>query len=318
MMSRHRIAAVVAGVVVVFALVLVAGLASSGSAATRGQTVRTGSASFTDPAGDVQGTAPDITSVVVGDNPASGKITVTATVAGYASGSAAFQLVRVYLNTDKNAATGAPDQGGIEYALGAGRDAEGSGWWIDRWDGSKYAEIAQSATVGFTRSGDVMTWTFNKADIGGSSGFAFCAWSSSWDAADNRLGEDSAPDDGMWSYDLSAPFTPPATQTAPAPLLKPVIAAPTATPAKLSAGKRAAVAFRVVRSDSGEALTTGTMICDPSVGGKVLPHSESFKGGTARLSFLVPQSAKGKSLKVKVTIKVGTQAATRIATYLIN
>ena len=60
------------------------------------------------------------------------------------------------------------------------------------------------------------------------------------------------------------------------------------------------------------------MICDPSVAGKVLPHSELFKGGQARLSFAVPRSAKGKALKVKVTIKLGTQSTTKIASFRIS
>jgi hypothetical protein len=60
------------------------------------------------------------------------------------------------------------------------------------------------------------------------------------------------------------------------------------------------------------------MICDPSVAGKVLRHAEQFKAGNARLSFAVPRGTKGKSLKVKVTIKVGTQSTTRVAGFRIG
>jgi hypothetical protein len=100
--------------------------------------------------------------------------------------------------------------------------------------------------------------------------------------------------------------------------VKPVIGTPVTSPLAVVAGKRLTVSFRVTRSDTGAPLTAGRMICDPSVAGKVLPHAESFKGGTARLAFVVPKTAKGKQLKVKVTIKTATQSATRVATYRVK
>ena len=72
------------------------------------------------------------------------------------------------------------------------------------------------------------------------------------------------------------------------------------------------------RSDTGAPLTTGKMVSDPSVAGKVLVHAESFKGGNAKLSFLIPRTAKGKLLKVKVTIKAGAKSATTVATFRVK
>ena len=92
--------------------------------------------------------------------------------------------------------------------------------------------------------------------------------------------------------------------------------APATIPAKAAAGKRFTVAFRVTRG--GAVLDSGTMICDPSIGGTVIPHAESYAGGTAKLSFTVPKTAKGKLLKVKVTIKVDNQSTTRIATFHVG
>jgi hypothetical protein len=96
---------------------------------------------------------------------------------------------------------------------------------------------------------------------------------------------------------------------------KPVIAKPVAVPAKPLAGKPFTVSFKVTRSDTGTSLLRGTMICDPSVSGKVIRHAESFRAGTARLSFVIPADAGGKLLKVKVTIKVQGGSATRVATF---
>jgi hypothetical protein len=244
-------------------------------------------------------------------------------VAGY---SAAFaddstRVVRVYMDTDQNVATGALDQGGIEYTLAAARNASDNGWWIDRWDGTRYVEIPQSAGMHFTASGDTLAWTFNKTDIGGAAGFAFFTWASTWDANDAQTGEDDGPDAGTWVYDLSTPPPPtpaPAPKTPQGVTLKAVLGAPIVVPAKPIAGKAFTVVFHVTRNDTGAALTTGKMICDPSVNGKVLPHTESFKSGTAKLSFLIPKTMKGKQLAVKVTIKVGTQSTTRVVTYRIT
>ena len=316
-MRRHSIPVRAAGVVAVVVFSLAAGLANSGSAATNARAVTGGSKTFTDGAADVQGSAPDITTVVVGDDPTSGAITVTVTAVGYGSIAAdAYPLLKVYLDTDKNPLTGSPRQSGAEYALATERGPAGSGWWIARWDGSKYVDAAQSPTMSFTRGGDTMTWTVNKSDIGVSTGMGLFVWTSTWNANDEQTGEDNAPDDGVWTYDLSV--SAPAPLTPPTAALKAAIGAPKATPAKAVAGKRFTVVFPVTRSDTGAALTTGTMICDPSVAGKVLPHSELFKGGQARLAFAVPRSAKGKTLKVKVTIKLGTQSTTKIATFRIS
>ena len=93
-------------------------------------------------------------------------------------------------------------------------------------------------------------------------------------------------------------------------VVRPVIGPATTVPVQAKAGKRLAVAFKVMRSDNRKPLTTGTMICDPSTAGKMIAHAESFRAGVARLSFVVPATA--TQVRVKVTIKAGTQSATRI------
>jgi hypothetical protein len=101
-------------------------------------------------------------------------------------------------------------------------------------------------------------------------------------------------------------------------VVRPLIARPHITPVRPIAGKRFLVSFAVTRSDNHHPLTNGTMTCDPSVHGKVIAHTESFAGGTARLSFTIPKTVKGKLLTIKVTIRVGGQSATRIATFHIK
>lgn len=115
-----------------------------------------------------------------------------------------------------------------------------------------------------------------------------------------------------------APATTVRPQPSPSLPLKAVIGAPSTSSKTATAGKRFAVTFPVKRSDNGAPLKTGKMICDPSVAGKVIPHSEQFKNGSASLSFVVPKSANGKLLKVKLTIKVGTKSTTRVAQFRVT
>jgi len=103
-------------------------------------------ATFTDPAGDAPG-APDITAVSLADDAASGTITIKVTAVGFGTVATAGgeNLVKAYINADRNESTGSADQDGAEYTLGAWKDSDGSsGWTMSRWDGSKFALMPQS------------------------------------------------------------------------------------------------------------------------------------------------------------------------------
>ena len=101
------------------------------------------------------------------------------------------------------------------------------------------------------------------------------------------------------------------------PSIRDVIGKPTLVPAHLRAGARATVTFKVTRSDNGRRLVGGTMDCNPAIGGKTLTHGDSFKRGTATLNLTVPRSAKGKLLKVRVTITFDGRRATRLGSFRI-
>ena len=60
------------------------------------------------------------------------------------------------------------------------------------------------------------------------------------------------------------------------------------------------------------------MVADPTVAGKLLKHAESFKAGKARLTFVVPKTAKGKFLKIKIRITASGQTTTRLYTYKVR
>ena len=309
-MAVRRSLALATGVLAAFVLAF----ACFATGAT-GSTGRAGADTFTDPAGD-SSTAPDITQVAVSDVAATGMIGIAVTAAGMKPATTRFY---VFLDTDMNPSTGFGD--GSEYVLSLEEDDQGAFWWDAlHWDGTQWQELQQSATMGYSRAGDVHTFMLSRADLGNPTapGFTLYVSAVGVDAADNVIAKDYAPDGGEYAYLFSAPA--PATTTtspaAPAPAAKPAIGVPATVPASAVAGKRFTVAFRVTRG--GAVLDSGTMICDPSIGGAVIAHAESFAGGTAKLSFTVPKTAKGKLLRVKVTIMVDNQSTTRIATFHVG
>lgn len=296
-MCRRRVLALVAGVLAVLALALTAAFAGGAAAGTTATT-------YTDPAGDSKG-APDITSVAVTDVPSLGAAMLSVTATGFANADpATYPTILAYLDTDKNPATGFD---GSEYLLAAADGPEGGGWDLDRWNGSTWDSVPQSRTMAYAESGDTVSWTFGKDDLGGATGFAFFVVGATFDGDFNLTASDVAPDGGVWAFAMT-----------PAAALEAVVGAPAVKPAVATAGRPFSLTFPVTRSDNGQPLASGTMICDPSVNGKVIPHVELFAGGKAQLSFVIPKSAKGKLLKVRMTIKVGGVSTTRVVAFRVR
>ena len=115
-----------------------------------------------------------------------------------------------------------------------------------------------------------------------------------------------------------APVVPTPAPPKPPAVVRPVFGKPLALPVAPLAGKPFMFTLALKRSDTGAPLTTGRMVCDPSVAGKLIKHAESFKAGKARLSFVVPRTAKGKLLKVKIKITSSGQSATKTVTYKVR
>jgi hypothetical protein len=280
---------------------------------------------FTDPAGDSKG-ALDLTKVALKHSDTEGtftfEITAPKPVALLRAPDATppprptitTHFLSLCLDTDRNAGTGSGSYG-CEYTI----TYHGGGLDVMSWDGTKMQPAPFKPVASFNGLA-LWTWTIKRSDVGNPTGLAFRLTASAIVDAPTgitQLGPDAAPDSGAWNYDLVARPPAPAT-TAPAPVIRPVISPPTTTPAQPIAGKRLTVSFRVTRSDTGARLSSGTMVCDPSVAGTVLQHAESLTGGTARLTFTLPRNSKGKLLRVKLTVRAGAESATRVATLRIR
>jgi hypothetical protein len=273
-------------------------------------------ASFADPAGDA-GDAPDITAVQVSDD-TGGNILFHVAVTNFTPESE----VVIWLDTDRNASTG---DLGFDYQLGLAYsvDSDNSGWWLGQFANGSWREAPSYATVKVFGNSTYADFRLNRSDLGNTSGFGFQVQSIRY-TADAVTAGDTAPDGGLqtFTYALTVPAPAPTPTPVPAPTPKPAVVKPVFGPARITpgpvAGKKVVFTLAVNRSDTGAPLTTGKMICDPSVTGKVIRHAESFKGGTARLGFTIPKTAKGKVLKVKVKIVNGSASATRIVTYKVR
>jgi len=260
---------------------------------------------FTDPAGDAVD-APDVTGVTV-SNDTGGNILFHVALANFTPES----RVTIYLDTDKNASTG-EDGADYQLALDHSADPAQTGWVMGKWTGTDWTDAPQHATVAVSSGTTYADFRVNESELGGTSGFAFQVWTKRY-VADAVTARDFAPDSALstWTYDLTKSTPAPVPMPAPKPVaVKPVFGKLLVTVPV--AGKRVTYSLQVNRSDNGAPRKTGTMICDPSVGGKVIKHAEQFKNGVATLTFVVPKTAKGKTLKVKVKIVNGTQSATKI------
>jgi hypothetical protein len=264
----------------------------AGAAASGPSTV-----TFPDPTGDAAGAA-DITNVAVNGDAGSGTITFTFTATGLALPSAdgSERSVDLWLNTDRNDATGSPS--GNEYDLFFWTDSTDPAqrnWDIENYANGAWQEVAETATMHASGSGDQFTIQVNKSDLGGATSFDVYATSSTFDANGNVVGHDIAPDQGRWVYDITGPSQSLTT------LVTPTIGKPMFGPAKPTAGKRFTVSFPVGLGKSGP-FAGGKIVGTVSVGAKAVAHTTSLSGGVAKVSFLVPKTATRKTVKVTITV----------------
>lgn len=295
------------------AVVLAAGFAAALSLS--GRVLAAGPASFTDPAGDA-GNAPDVTSVAVSDDSA-GIISITVNAAGVHP----FTSINVYFVSNP--------PGRDDYWTHYQRGKDRWSWSTSHWDGVAWRKITQSNSMNIVPGNDTVTWTFGWWDLGITSCFRLRVTTALRAATGTTvLASDRAPDTGSWLYQLTTGAPPTTstqsttttavTTTTETPEIRPLIGKPTLVPSRPIAGKRLTISYPVTRGSDGSPLMSGKLVCDPSVAGKLIPHSEQFRNGTARVALTVPKYAKGKLLRVKVTIKLGTTTTTKITSLRIR
>jgi hypothetical protein len=294
-----------------------AGFAGSAPVRTGGAATAPAPVTFSDPAGDANG-GPDITAVSITGDPATKMITFSATVSALqpASPDGLTRFVGVWLDSDKNASTGSTASGS-EYALVAGSDSTGVSWDFWRWDGSTWQSVPQSSTMNWSRSGDVLTWTFSSADIGGATGFAFYIDARTVDASNNSTTQDFAPDAGKWTYDLPAAAATTTTTTTPPPTTT-TTSEPKPTFVVKAMGVPHAGKRFVVRASLAGLTAAPTVACTAKVGTKAVRTTAQNGIEQAACVLTVPAGTTGKTLAVVLRIHFFSAATTRTLRFKIK
>jgi hypothetical protein len=190
--------------------------------AVLGVSVAGAESSWTDPAGDATGDAPDITGVQI-SNDSGGQLLFSIAVSNLTPESSLY----LFLDTDKNATTG---HEGNEYILSwdSSSEPDYNGWYIERWNGTSWVHPDQHPTMGGMHTAAGVEFSINRTDLGNTSGFAFWIGTGRW-TADAVTGRDVAPDGlATWTYDLTVA---PAQTPVPA-VVKPVFGSIKTVPAK--------------------------------------------------------------------------------------
>jgi hypothetical protein len=155
---------------------------------------------FTDPAGDAQGAAPDITRVQVSNDNA-GVVTFEVDLQAANTIDVDGNALEIFIDADKNRYTG--NRAGEEYAVAAfgGNPASFDSF---KWDGSQWVVTPSSLEVAKNGAGSLF-FKIDSRDLQ-SKEFAFEVYGIYTDSAQNAF-FDFAPDSDLWSYAVHGPDT---------------------------------------------------------------------------------------------------------------
>jgi hypothetical protein len=254
----------------------------AGSAPLPQATLHSASAvSFNDAAGD-SGVAADITDVDVGNDVVAGPIVIWVSLANRPDDLVAADDLAVYLDTDRNPATG---DLGAEYVIVV--DSESVGAY--KWDGTTYAQVQiASLSARFSKADTAVRVAIQPSDLGIAGGFNFSIQSTSGDAYDNA--PNGPPD---WAYTMS---------TGPIGLS---LSGSAVLPKRAVAGKRLTAAIQIVRSDINEVLTQGKIKCSLHFGKRSVSGRSAWVAGLAVCGWSIPKAAKGHRLSGSVSVTYG-------------
>jgi hypothetical protein len=244
---------------------------------------------FGDPGGDATG-GPDVRSAAIGDT--AGLLTFRFTVTGMKLDPAADVTAKEFwagIDTDGN--------GKSDYFLDVFSDDSGISWDIE--DHNEKV-IPQTKTMGFFASGNTYTFKAASADLGGATDFQFYVRSTTRDKAGKWTDADLAPDGGAWSYTVTS--------------VRPVIGAPTVSPAVPTAGKALIVTLPVTRSDGAKLAAGATVSVDLVLDGNVIAHTAKLTNGVASLHVTLPAAASGKALTARTSVTFAGHTVTKLST----
>jgi hypothetical protein len=253
-------------------------------------------ATYTDAAGD-NGTAPDITSVVV-SNDANNRLTFRINVDKLVVPSNT--MIGIAIDSDQNRSTGSQ---GTDYLVIA--DLSNNSFGVVQWNGSTFVD-AQAPDASASNDATGLTFSVNSADLGNTNGFNF--WSRTLAGTTVAGGNhDDAPDQGTWNYQLG-----------PATVLK--LTAQLFHATKARSGKPFIAVVTVERSDGVEAdVTPDDVTCRATIGRQPLRDGTAVALGPAvGCSWQLPKRSKGKTLHASITVNLDGASVTKTVTARIR
>lgn len=245
-----------------------------------------GSTSFNDTIGDGNGAA-DVRTVVAANDEA-GQVTLRVNVDSLPRPSDT--MVFVFLDTDRNAATGWVEGAGADYVL---LDDQSDGTYdFVRWNGSGW-DSAPSTTARVVADAGGVTFSINRSELGGTSAFDFWVRTRLGDSDD--AAEDTAPDGAaVWTYTLQA-VTP--------KIARVMIPAASVLP---KAGKTFTFRITSVVLSTKELTAPDGVTCKALLAGRALAATRP-----GACSWRLPKTARGKSLVVAFTVTYGSTSYTQ-------
>jgi len=284
---------------VVIGLVALPAIALGGAARAT-----TNSQSYQDSTGE-DPAAPDITSIDV-SNDDTGLITFQVNIANRPTFTSDM-LLDIFLDTDKNAATGSTDFFGADYVIELQPGSVG----LFQWNGSDFVGAASQSSLTFSYGTGGATIRVNALDLNRSKGFNFAVVAQSGIATDATGNPDftnehidAAPDPGhgTFAYDVRVTV-----------VLK--VSAFTTTPSPAKAGKTFSAGLALTESDTNAGVDSGTITCSARIAGQVVRvKARRLVDGVAVCVWSIPKTARGKTIRGSIAFATqGAQASRTFA-----
>ena len=238
---------------------------------------------FTDPTGDAQGGAPDIRTVVV-SNDDSGILRLRVNL-GNQDRLASSTRIYLYIDSDLNATTGAPDALGADYVFLL--DGASHGWELGHWDAASSTFVYGVPTTARVSYWSGFTIHINRSDLALTTGFKF--WLESQKLTGGATAVDDAAKGTGWGYTLQSGLTNP-------PDIREVLAAYRPAPPRANR----ALVFRVTGisvEGASQLVQPDRYVCVLTLGKQTLRGS-----GAHGCVYRLPRSARRKKLTIRIVV----------------
>ena len=264
----------------------------------------TNSQSYQDSTGE-DPAAPDITSIGV-TNDDTGAITFQINIANRPAFTPDM-LLDIFLDTDKNASTGASQFFGADYLIELQPGAVG----LFQWNGSNFVGALSQSSLTFSYGTTGATIRVNALDLSRTKGFNFAVGATSGIAVDasgnpdfTNAHDDLAPDPGHGTFAYQVLIK--VTLT---------VGAFTTSPKPPKAGKPFSAGLAVTESDTNAGVDQGTITCAARIAGKAVPvKAKRIVDGIAVCVWSIPKTAHGKTIRGSLALAVqGAQTSRTFA-----